>query len=433
MPVGLVMLEHPISSGSATKREVGSGEISDSVLAFARQLGRTGYRGYDPYDVWGTRYGVFARRLYYRKSLLGLPLIAPVLALEVLCPQARALFVSKQRFATADAQLALAFLNLYAATQDKACLDKAIGLCRDLAASSIPGYSGLCWGYPFDWQHSQGFWKKNTPFITATPYCFEAFLGLFDATGDASFLSLAASVAQFVHKDLRETPTSADAAAGSYSPIDNSKVINASAYRAMVLFEAAGRFGNEEYRRAAERNLNFILQTQRADGAWLYTMDEGAKQFVDHFHTCFVLKNLHKLNRRLQRTAVTEAIARGFGYYRERLFTPDGLPKQFAIKPRTRIVRLEMYDFAEAITLGCLLREETPEAFVMAQKLGGLVCRQFQLPDGHFLTRLYVGGMKHAFPYLRWPQAQLFYALTNLLVAASGGAGVTGGKPEETK
>ena len=73
--------------------------------SFERWLERSGPSSFDPYDVWGTSYGVVARRLYYKQPLLGLPLIAPVLALEILCPGLRGRFVKKERFATADGQL----------------------------------------------------------------------------------------------------------------------------------------------------------------------------------------------------------------------------------------------------------------------------------------------------------------------------------------
>lgn len=406
----------PILAPSATSN-MERDKIAKSIQAFLAWLDDHGYAGSDPYDIWGTPYGLFARRLYYKHSTLGLPLIAPILASEILCPEVRTIFVEKQRYATADGQLLLAFLNLYQDSGASEFLGKARKLAQDLLQYSIPGYKGHCWGYPFDWQHNRGVWKKNTPFITATPYCFEAFLALFDVTGDESCLAVAESIARFVHGDLAETPLPSGAAAGSYSPLDNSQVINATAYRAMVLFEAAHRFNQAAYQESAERNLQFILESQREDGAWLYALDHRSERFIDHFHTCFVLKNLVKLNARRQDKAVSEAIARGYRYYHEHLFGPDGLPRSFAIKPRTQIVRLEMYDFAEAITLGCLLRHEMPNAFALARSLAGVVCGQFQLPDGHFVTRVYVGGLKHTFPYLRWPQSQLFYALTNILLA----------------
>jgi hypothetical protein len=291
-----------------------SPEADASLLAginkFVHWLEGHGYESYDPYDIWGTRYGVCARRLYYHSSLLGLPLVGPVLLMEILCPQWRALFVNKRRYATADAQLALAFLNLYGVTRQGSHLQKAEGLCRDLLGYSVPGYSGYCWGYPFDWECCHRFYPKGTPFITTTPYCFEAFVKLFAADQNPQHLESAASIAQFVFADLGDLATGPDSAAASYSPVERTKVVNASAYRAFVLFEAAAGRGLPAYEEKARRNLNFILESQRADGAWLYALDNSAEAFVDHFHTCFVLKNLFKMNQRLKSGAVESAIKR---------------------------------------------------------------------------------------------------------------------------
>jgi hypothetical protein len=401
-------------AASATERVV-----SEGIRRFDAWLEKVGYESYDPYDTWGTKYGLFARRIYYKKGIAGLPLIAPILFMETACPGARRLFVRKGRFATADGQLTLAFLNLYRATGEKKFLEKAVRLGEELWQYSVPGYSGKCWGYPFDWQNNRGLWKKNTPYITCTPYCFEASLGLYDATGEQRYLEISRSIAKFVYTDLKDTPAGKDAAAASYSPMDETKVVNASAYRAWVLFET----GLPEYREKAQRNLNFILQSQREDGAWLYATEGSGENFIDHFHTCFVLKNLFKINRRLPSAAITEAVRKGWDFYRRELFDAEGLPKSFAIQPRTQIVKLEMYNLAEAITLGALLRDFVPDAFTLAQKLATVLCGQHQLADGHFVTRVYRGGFRHTFPFLRWPQAQLFYALTNLRLAWREGAG----------
>jgi hypothetical protein len=395
--------------------------VSEGIRRFDALLEKTGYESYDPYDIWGTKYGVFSRRVYYEKGKIGLPLIAPILLLEMTFPGLRGMFVRKERFATADGQLTLAYLNLYQTTKDKKFLEKAKGLGEDMLKYSVPGYSGKCWGYPFDWQNNRGLWKKNTPYITCTPYCFEAYLGLYDATGEQRYLDIARSIATFVYTDLKDTPTGPDAAAGSYSPMDETKVVNASAYRAWVLFEADARFNLPAYREKAQRNLNFILQSQQPDGSWLYAVATPGEGFIDHFHTCFVLKKLFKINQRLHSVPVEDAIRKGYGYYRKALFRADGLPKAFALEPRTQIVTLEMYNFAEAITLGALLRDFIPDAFAMAQKLATVLCEKYQLPDGHFVTRVYRGGFRHTFPFLRWPQAQLFYSLTNLLFASQKG------------
>ena len=380
-------------------------------------LERSGYASYDPYDVWGTRYGRTARRLYYKKHPLGMIMTAPVIAMEVLCPQVRKLLVGRNRFPTADAQLALAFLNLYEITRSARWLAKATALADDLLAESVPGYSGLCWGYPFDWQNVGGLMRKGTPHITATPYCYEVFARLFDLTGDEYHRTVASSIATFVFEDLNDTPTGEGAAAASYTPHDNRQVINASAYRAFVLFDAARRFHNEAYRAKATKNLRFILDAQRSDGSWLYALDSPAEAFIDHFHTCFVLKNLYKLNRDLQSAEVAASIRRGYQWYRRCLFDGDDNPRTFAIAPRLEIVRVEMYNVAEAISLGTLLRHDFPEAFALAGRLSARFVSRWQLRAGYWITRIYVGGFKHRVPFVRWPQSQLFLALTNLLAA----------------
>jgi hypothetical protein len=390
-----------------------------SVRKFATWLEKVGYASHDPYDVWGTRYGCWARKIYYEKGRIGLPLVAPLLVLDVAAPWLPRLFLKKCRYATADAQLVLAFLNLFRLTGEEGWLKKGTDLAEEILAYSIPGYSGHCWGYPFDWQNNKGMWPRNTPFITCTPYCFEAFLALHDATGEARYLEVASSIAEFIHEDLHDVPDGPDAAAGSYSPLDHSMVINATAYRAFTLIEAAERFGRPEYRETALRHVRFILNHQREDGSWLYAVGNNAEEFIDHFHTCFVLKSLWKLNRVLQLPEVEESIRSGYAYYREHLFDADDNPKYFAIEPRFQLVRLEMYNFAEAITLGALLGTDLSEADTMAKTLARRLVEDYQLPKGPFVTRVFRGGFRHTTPFLRWPQAQLFYALTNLLAAGT--------------
>jgi mannose/cellobiose epimerase-like protein (N-acyl-D-glucosamine 2-epimerase family) len=391
--------------------------LRTAIERFVRWLDRHGLESYDPYDIWGTRYGVLARRLYYAKSVWGAPLVAPLVAAEALVPGIRKLFVRKERFATAEAQLLQGFLNVYACTGDSAYLRKAETAATGLLQLSISGYSGHCWGYPFDWQNSRGLWKGNTPFITSTPYCCEAFLGLADATGSQEHLDVAASIAKFVAHDLRDSPVSPDASAGSYSPNDRTQVINASAYRAFVLFEAWQRFQIDEYREIAQRNLKFILESQREDGSWLYALGSPAEAFIDHFHTCFVIKNLQKINWVAESSQVVRAIEMGWDFYRHALFHDDETPKNFAIEPRTQLARVEMYNLAEAITLGTVLKDTIPGAFDLAQRLTRRAIRDYQLRDGHFVTRVYRTGLRHTMPFLRWPQAQMFLALTNALRA----------------
>src|SRR5262245_48761074 len=84
-----------------------------AVGQFAQWLERNGYSSYDPYDLFGTKYGVLARKWYYRGNPLGIALTVPLILSEIACPRLRTLTVRKNRYATAEAQFILAFLNLH--------------------------------------------------------------------------------------------------------------------------------------------------------------------------------------------------------------------------------------------------------------------------------------------------------------------------------
>src|SRR5437660_11397822 len=124
------------------------------------------------------------------------------------------------------------------------------------------------------------------------------------------------SIAQHALLDYRDIETSLRAASCAYTPStdDPGGVINASAYRAFLLTRAALDFSEVKYSEAAERNMNFVLESQNADGSWCYAID-GQRNFVDHFHTCFVLKALAKIEMLTGEPRCTEAIERGVSYY----------------------------------------------------------------------------------------------------------------------
>src|ERR1700744_2661873 len=128
--------QQPLNRATSA-REGGGARVNDaplweSIRRFDAWLEKRGYESYDPYDFWGTKYGLFSRRVYYKKGVVALPLIGPIILMDVACPSLRGLFVAKERFATADGQLVLAFLNLHRATGEKKFLEKAIRLGDEL-------------------------------------------------------------------------------------------------------------------------------------------------------------------------------------------------------------------------------------------------------------------------------------------------------------
>jgi len=389
-------------------------DISNSIDRFSTWLNRYGYAGYDLYDLWATGYGKWAKELYHRKKLLGAGFVIPVFLADFVWPGIRRYVGKKTRSATADGHFALAFIRQYDISGDTSLLKKAEGLAQDMLEYSLDGYSGICWGYPFDWQTNRGFWPKGTPYITTTPYAYYVFTNLYDRTENEFYLETARSIATFVHLDLNKTEMANGTVASSYSPLDKTSVVNANAYRAALLADAWKRFSDEAFLSEAEETLKFILEAQDSDGSWLYDVVNPKDRFIDNFHTCMVIKNLYKANSILGRDDIKASINRGYEFYLKNLIDEEGRPKPYFKVERLRIKKREMYDYAEGISLGTLLANTHAEALPLALRLANQLISEYQVKDGYFVTREFIGGIQVRFPMPRWPQAQLFAALSFL-------------------
>ena len=191
-------------------------------------------------------------------------------------------------------------------------------------------------------------------------------------------------------------------------------VVNASAYRAFLLTKAGLELSEPEYFDAAKQNLNFVLASQRPDGSWCYAMD-GARDFVDHFHTCFVLKCLAKIQQLTGCSGCQDAIARGIQYYLQKFFDTNRLPLPFSKRPRITVYRRELYDFAECINLAVLLNGSFPELDDILPVVVRELLTRWQREDGSFRTRQLFLGWDNV-PMPRWAQAQVFRSLCFLLI-----------------
>jgi hypothetical protein len=255
--------------------------------------------------------------------------------------------------------------------------------------------------------------SAGTPLITTVPYAYEAFAQVYEIDGDRKWLEIMRSIAEHALKDYHEEATSERAASCSYNPEPSCPcfVVNASAYRAYLLTRAAIDLSDPRYARAAQGNLNYVLEAQETDGSWRYATD-GGRDFIDHFHTCFVLKALAKIQALTENDECTKAIERGVGYYLRNLFDGDGIPLPFARRPRLTVYRRELYDYAECINLALLLRRQFPE---LNNVLGRVIDLQtWQKPDGSFRSRQLLVSWDNT-PMHRWAQSQFFRSLSFLL------------------
>lgn len=398
---------------TATVETTGVERVQAAVSRFVDWLDRYGETSYDHQSFFASDLGRRAKALYYTNPLLGKLAVFPMIFSEAFVPSARRLFWKPQRFPIADAHYAMGFAFLSQLDGNDQYYHRAVHFLEVLKETRSPGYDNYCWGYPFNWETRRGTMREGTPLITTVPYVYEAFRQVYQIGRNEEWRKIMRSIAEHGFRDYHDFETSANASTCSYNPEPGEPggVINASAYRAFLLTQAGVDFEDESYLKAAQRNLNFVLQSQNSDGSWHYSID-GERDFVDHFHTCFVLKALAKIEALTGIQECTAAIEKGVTYYLGNLFDEEGLPKPFSRRPRMTVYRNELYDYAECINLAVLLRGRFAELDDILLRLVNL--DKWQKADGSFRARQLLFGWDNT-PMHRWAQSQMFRSLCYFL------------------
>ncbi|HXR17386.1 MAG TPA: hypothetical protein VN777_14430 [Terriglobales bacterium] len=390
-------------------------KMRSALGRFTNWLERYGETSYDHQSFYASKIGRRAKALYYRKPMLGTLAVAPMVLSEAFFPSARTLFWKPQRFPIADAHYAMGFAFLAAIDRTEKQHQRAVHFLEVLKETRSPNQDEYCWGYPFDWETRAGTFRGATPLITTEPYGYEAFSQVYALDGDPQWLRIMRSIAKHAFESYRDVETAPDTASCGYTPApdDPCGVVNASAYRAFLLTKAGIELSEPRYLEVARRNMNFVLACQNADGSWYYSTD-GERDFVDHFHTCFVMKALAKIEQLTGNSRCSDAIERGVSYYVKNLFDADRLPKPFSKRPRLTVYRNELYDCAECINLGVLLQGRFPELDALALGVVNDVLARWQKTDGSFRARRLLVGWDNV-PMHRWAQSQMFRSLSFFL------------------
>lgn len=386
-----------------------------AILKFTQWLEKYGETSHDFQSYYASNLGQWAKALYYKRPRLGVLAVAPMVFSEAFLPSARSIFWKRQRFPIADAHYAMGYAFLAKFLKEDRYYARAIHFIEVLKETRCPDYSHYCWGYPFNWVTLRGTIREGTPLITTVPYVYEAFKQVWEIDRADEWLRIMESTAQHALLDYKDLPTSSSASTCSYTPDPGQSVavVNANAYRAFLLTSAAHDFSEEKYWKVAERNLNFVLESQNGDGSWYYAKD-GKRNFIDHFHTCFVLKALVKIEALTGHAGCTKAIDRGIGYYVNNLFDQGGSPKPFSCRPRLTVYRRELYDYAECVNLAVLLNGRYPKLDSLLSSVLNEILTVWQRSDGSFRSRQLLLGWDDT-PMHRWALAQLFRSLCFLI------------------
>src|SRR6267142_591603 len=223
-----------------------------------------GFAGYDPYDGLNSRLfqaTPFKRSRWARLAWTQFHKRSPI--------NFRALVrIPRERNAKGIALFALAALAEYRRTQTKEGEVEARELLDDLMWMRLKGFKGAAWGYNFDWQSRSFFAPRGTPTIVPTAFAARALCEAAEAFGHEEYLPFARTICDFILNDLNRTDESSDEVCFSYSPLDQTRVLNASLLAGETLAVVGRLTGEKSLCELAMRAARYVARRQRADGSW---------------------------------------------------------------------------------------------------------------------------------------------------------------------
>lgn len=277
-----------------------------------------------------------------------------------------------------------------------------------LATLASDGWSGACWGYPFDWEGRYASIPAGTPTIVATGMVANALAvaGSVFELSDAD--ELVRSSADFVLNDLTCTDGPEGSLCWSYSPLDRTVVLNATLKGARLLSQAHAAGLDAAVLEPARRSARFVVLHQSGTGAWPYAIGDS-RSWSDNFHTGYILECLSAYRRATGDASVSEALDRGWRHYRRSFFTSDMTPKYFD----DRVLPTDATACAQAIITLCAFGD-VAAARASAARAVAILSR----PDGSFCYQRR-RRVTVKVPYLRWSTAWMYCALARLAAAMS--------------
>ncbi len=389
----------------------------DTVIRNLDQwISRNGWAGWDPYDIkskkWVLRITAKSSgNFFYRilregvfESFYHFPLSFRKL-----------LGIQPRVNAKAMGLLATAYLRLFRKTGDQAFYDRAMECLDWLRHHRSPGTTGSGWGYPFDWFSSK-LVPAETPNGIVTTAVGEAFWQAWKLTGDRAWLNECINIAHFLaslprHEALPGT------ICFSYTPLFINHVHNLNLFVAEYLIRLGKETNNQGWIDLGMQATDYTLACQRPDGSFDYNgPPEKPANFVDHYHTGFVLRMLFAIWQHTGKPAIRKALDHCFHHYHQHFFEAEGIPK---LMPG-RKYRIDIHSCAEALICLSTLGDLYPDSVALKENVYRWTTHNLLSRKGYF----YYGILKSRFtrfpfkskiPYLRWGQAWMMLALSLML------------------
>jgi len=375
--------------------------VYKSIEQLDAWLSRNGWAGYDPYDLKGMPLFINDSPTVLEKVVRKVSSKTESFAPRLL----RRIFrVKKEINAKAMGLFADGYLTLYQVTQKRSYLEKSEEAVQWLDKNYSAGYSGKCWGYPFDWQ-SRIFIPKGTPSSVVSATVGNAYWNFYTLTREKKYLRTCTNICKFFLQDLHIDQIDRNKLCFSYTPLDGFHVHNANLFVAEFLIKVGKEISNEQFIEIGSKAVNYALSEQNEDGSICYWgKDQDNQCRIDHYHSGFELRCLYSIWKSTKDERIHQSAQRYYQFYLTNLFEDKTIPK---LTPQNKYP-INIHACAEALLCNATLAPDFPEARDYLDNTARWIIENMQDETGYFyyMIRKRKGiKCKNRIPLIRWGQA----------------------------
>lgn len=382
-------------------------EVNKSLEKLKKYIESENFKGYDPYDTlnspipfhWLGKWGPVLAIQFQKRNPFNIRKILGIK--KAYNPKAVGLFLH-------------AYSLKYQKDKNEETLQKMEFFFNWLIENRTEGYKEYCWGYNFDWASPVKFLEKYSPTIVVSGFISKGLFEYYQATQNPKALEVLKSIGDFTENRLTWTTTEKGACV-SYSTkaVDccyNANMLGAELYARLFFITK-----EEKYRELAYKMTDFTIAYQQENGCWNYSIDlkTGKERTQIDFHQGYVLDSIHYVIKYCgENEQYTTALTRGAAYYFKEQFKQNGsaifrVPNEYPV---------EIHNQSQGIITLTRLSYLSDEYAPFAKKIAAWTIENMQGPKGYFYYKKYPYHTIKT-PFMRWSQAWMLLALTELEVA----------------
>lgn len=381
-------------------------KFEDSFNKLEKYIEKEHYKGYDPYDIlnswipfkiFGKWSPILATQFQKRNPINIRPLIG---IKKEYNPKAMGLFLQ-------------AYSILYKKTKNEEYLEKAKYFYNWLINNYTKDYSGICWGYNFPWASSSKYINTYTPSSVVTGFVIRGIYEYYKISNDNTVPNIISNASKFIRNDLNWTKDDTGICI-SYTPVIRDLCFNASLLGAEVLAINYKLNGEEESGNQAIAAVNYVINKQKKNGVWAYSenIDSGEERMQIDFHQGYILESIFNIltYTSMKNQAWENSLKFGLEYYHNNQFFENGkslwrTPKEYPV---------EIHNQAQGIITFNQLSNYYPDGPNFANTIANWTMINMQDKKGHFYYQIF-RTHTNKISYMRWSQAWMFLALSNLI------------------